>query len=146
MILLTNMAHGLPYCFYIIMQTVCINVKLTHPLMHTCTHTHVITEYPKAIIKNINTIIHKHDSNTDAGSYSYFTAKNKVITNSNFHTHTHTHRHAHACTDTRTYVVRMHAHKHTNTHAFSEDFLYFHRRMNFTVFIQGNQRTKIKSA
>ena len=90
MILLTNMAHGLPYCFYIIMQTVCISkctclhVKLTHPLMHarthsrTHTHTRASTEHPKAIIKNINTIIHKqHDSNSYKGSYSCFTAKIK---------------------------------------------------------------------
>ena len=48
----------------------------------THTHTHAraraSTENPKAIIKNINTIIQKqHDSNSDTGSYSCFTAKNK---------------------------------------------------------------------
>jgi len=46
---------------------------------HTHTHTHVSTEYPKGIIKNINTIINlkKRDSNSDTGSNSCFTAKNK---------------------------------------------------------------------
>jgi len=68
--------------------------------------------------------------------------KLKVIINSNFKTDElpHTHTHTHVCT-----------HIHTNTHTFSEDFLHFHRRMNFTVFnkatfLHGNQRTKIKSA